>query len=278
VKPLRSALQGWEPSASVREDPLFLLKAEWHAIVGNEVAANSQPSEIARDTLVVTTRSSAWSQQLAFLSERILHAVRKRTQLDVQRLRFRVGRLVEAATPGMRRKHAAKTSASRVQSRGPTESLEAAFERFRSDVVASERAKAAAGWKECNRCGVRILPSSGPFCVPCANAAVQERDARVARLLFEVPWLGYAGVAPLVGNLSPQDYEAVRLRLLRRWKDVLERVRRTGGAQLTTRDRMIASSYVLLKSELDPERIAPAVVRDLLGDELHDILYGNENN
>jgi hypothetical protein len=113
--------------------------------------------------------------------------------------------------------------------------------------------------------------------VPCKNVAVQERDARVARLLFEVPWLGYAGVAPLVKDLTPQDYEAIRLRLLRRWKDVLDRVRRTGGAQLTTRDRMIASSYVLLKSELDPERIAPAVVRDLLGDELHEILYGNEN-
>lgn len=278
MKPLRSALKRWEPSASVREDPVFLLKAEWAAIVGGEVAANSQPAEISRDTLVVVTRSSAWSQQLAFLSERILQAVRTRTHLDLQRLRFRVGRLVETSTPGFRRKRTAKTSPPRVPSRGPTESLEAAFERFRSDVVANERAKAAAGWKECTRCGVRILPSSGPFCVPCAIAAVQERDARVARLLFEVPWLGYAGVAPLVGNLSPKDYEAVRLRLLRRWKDVLERVRRTGGAQLTTRDRMIASSYVLLKSELDPERIAPAVVRDLLGDELHDILYGNENS
>jgi hypothetical protein len=107
---------------------------------------------------------------------------------------------------------------------------------------------------------------------------LQEREARVARLLFEAPWLGFAGIAQLVDGLTLADYEAVRVRLLRRWKDALERVRRTGGAQLTARDRMIASSYVLLKSELDPERIAPAVVRDLLGDELHDIFYGSENN
>ncbi len=110
------------------------------------------------------------------------------------------------------------------------------------------------------------------------KCAVQERDARVARLLFEAPWLGYAGIAPLVVDLTLQEYEAVRLRLLRRWKDALERIRRTGGSQATARDRMIASSYVLLKSQLDPERIAPAVVRDLLGDELHDIFYGSENN
>ncbi len=97
----------------------------------------------------------------------------------------------------------------------------------------------------------------------------------MARLLFEVPWLGYAGIAPLVDDLQLHDYRLIRLQLLRRWKDALDRVRRDGGKTLSTRDRMIASSYVLLKSELDPERIAPAVVRDLLGEELHDIFYSN---
>jgi hypothetical protein len=276
MKPLKTALQAWEPSASVSGDPLLSVKAEWSAIVGEDVAANSRPAEISRDALLIVTRSSAWSQQLAFLSERIMSALRKRTGLDLQRLRFRVGRINESASAPVRKRGAKRTS-QRAEKRSAAESLQAAFERFRDDVVASERAKAAAGWKECIRCGVRIYPASGSLCVPCKNAAAQERDARVARLLFEVPWLGYAGVAPLVDNLTPQDYEAIRLRLLRRWKDVLDRVRRTGGAQLTTRDRMIASSYVLLKSELDPERIAPAVVRDLLGDELHEILYGNEN-
>jgi hypothetical protein len=276
VKPLKTALQAWEPSASVSGDPLLLIRGEWAAIVGDEIAANSRPAEISREALLVLTRSSAWSQQLAFLSERILNALHTRTGLDLQRLRFRVGRVSEStATPG--RKRTAKRRVQRGETRTSTDSLQAAFERFREDVIASERAKAAAGWKECTRCGVRIYPSSGSFCAACENLAVQERDARVARLLFEAPWLGYAGVAPLVDDLTPQDYEAIRLRLLRRWKDVLDRVRRTGGAQLTTRDRMIASSYVLLKSELDPERIAPAVVRDLLGDELHEILYGNEN-
>jgi hypothetical protein len=276
VKRLKTALQAWEPSASVSGDPLLLIRGEWVAIVGDEIAANSRPAEISRESLLVVARSSAWSQQLAFLSERILSAIHKRTGLQLQRLRFRVGRISESpAMPG--RKRSAKRSTERRETRGAADSLQAAFERFRADVLASERAKAAAGWKECTRCGVRIYPASGPFCAACENIAAQERDARVARLLFEAPWLGYAGVAPLVEDLAPQDYEAIRLRLLRRWKDVLDRVRRTGGAQLTTRDRMIASSYVLLKSELDPERIAPAVVRDLLGDELHEILYGNEN-
>ncbi len=275
MRPLKNALRAWEPGAALSGDPLTNIKAAWPAIVGDEVAVNSRPAEIARDTLLVVTRSSAWSQQLAFLSEQVLEGIRERTGIALERVRFRVGRVTENAAALPRRTRPAPRA--RLQNaRPPVQSLEAAFARFKEDVAASERAKAAAGWKECTRCGVRISPASGPFCVPCENASAQERDARVARLLFEVPWLGYAGIAPLVEGLTPQAYEAIRLQLLRRWKDVLERVRRTGGAQLTTRDRMIASSYVLLKSELDPERIAPAVVRDLLGDELHEIFYGSE--
>jgi hypothetical protein len=150
------------------------------------------------------------------------------------------------------------------------------MERFRADVAAAQRAKAAAGWKECLRCGAHT--ASGPFCVPCGNADAQEREAQVARLLFEAPWLGYVGIAPLVRGLTPKQYEAVRLALLRRWKDTLERIRRSPRPRVTMRDRSIASSYVLLKSELEPDKIAPAVVRDLLGDELHEIFYGNENS
>ena len=39
------------------------------------------------------------------------------------------------------------------------------------------------------------------------------------------------------------------------------------------RERQIASSYVLLQSGLEPDRITPAVVRNLLGDELEAQLH-----
>ncbi len=252
-------------------DPLLYIRAAWSSVVGDDVAANSRPQEIAHGSLLVLTRSGAWSQQLSFLSDRILDALRVHAGVELERLRFRVGRLQQTA-PNFGPSRPARRV--RRDKREPVETLKAAFERFREDVEAFKRAKTVAGWKQCMRCGARNVPESGPFCVPCANAKSQERDASVARLLFEVPWLGYAGIAPLVEDLTQREYQAIRQRLLRRWHDALERVRRTGGKALTSRDRLIASSYVLLKSELDPERIVPAVVRDLLGDELHDIFYG----
>lgn len=276
MKPLARALKAWQPQALHPGDPLYVLQAEWAQIVGADVAANTRPAEIIREALVVVTRSSAWSQQLAFLSERVLQAIHERAGDSIRTLRFRVGRLRETGPLAARPRGTRRAKPLRAVEPAPT--LEAAVDRFRADVTAAQRAKAAAGWKECVRCGARTHTASTPFCVPCGNVHAQERDAQVARLLFEAPWLGYAGIAPLVHRLTPQEYEAVRLALLRRWKDTLERIRRSARPCVTARERSIASSYVLLKSGLEPDRIAPAVVRDLLGDELNDIFYGNENS
>lgn len=272
MKPLGVVLATWDGGRG-EPDPITWLRSRWPQIVGPEVAAHSRPLALEHGALLVLTRSAAWSHQLAFLNENILEALRRHEGCAVERLRFRVGRIAPSAPlPGRRPARERRPR----RSDTPAGSLEEAFARFRTDVTAAERAKAAAGWKECSRCGTRFAPRPGTLCVGCENQCAQERAAGVARLLFEVPWLGYAGIAPLVDRLSFAEYQAIRRRLLARWWDVLATVRRTRRAG--KRERMIASSYVLLKSELDPERLHPAVVRDLLSDELHDILYGTENS
>ncbi len=66
--------------------------AGWGEIVGDDVAASSAPLRVANGTLLVAVRSSAWSHQLSFLSERIIESVRQRLpQAGIERLRFRVG-------------------------------------------------------------------------------------------------------------------------------------------------------------------------------------------
>jgi hypothetical protein len=275
MKPIGALLESWEPKAMVHGDPMAALRAAWPGIVGDDIAANTRPSEMTGSALLVLTRSPAWSQQLAFLSERITQAVCERTGLSVERLRFRTGRLMPAGAPLPARKRS-PSRAPQLHAAPAAATAEEAFDRFKAGVTAAGRAKKRAGWKECRGCGARTLPVPGSLCAPCENERLRARRARVARLLFDAPWLGFGGVAALVDDLTREDYESIRLALLRRWKDALDRVLRSGGGRITVRDRMTASSYVLLKSEIDPEQIAPAVVRDLLGDELHDILYGTE--
>lgn len=274
MRPLRSVLQTWQPGNAVHDDPLSHLRAQWATIVGEEIAANSRPAELIRGSLLVVTRSSAWSQQLSFLSERIVEAVRNATGATLEGIRFRVGRIGSRAHPGVVRRRSRRAQP---KPRAAAETLESAVAMFRADVANAQRAKAGAGWKECNRCGIRIVPESGQFCTPCASAWNAERSASIARLLFEVPFLGYAGITEHVEGLTRAEYEKVRTKLLSAWWDTLAQLRRSGRKRVSRRERDIASSFVLLKTGLDPEKIAPAVVRDLLGDDLYAVFYGNES-
>lgn len=273
-------LESWTPSeqgsSSHVHDPSILLAVAWPEIVGDANAANSHPAQVSGSTLLVTTRSSVWSQQLSFLSEEILAKVKARLpRAGIDQVRFRVGKLPTRG--GVRPAARAATSRSRVRrERSEAATMHEALERFRSGVEEARRAKVASGWKECIGCNALIAPSSGMRCVSCENALNDERTREVARLLFEAPWLGYAGTEKLVERLHREEYESIRRRLLARWWEMLSRALATKHLSRDDRERLIASSYVILKSGLPPERLVPATVRNVLGDELHDLLYETE--
>jgi hypothetical protein len=276
---LGEALAQWSPAAAPRaRDPLALLAAGWTEIAGDDVAKHSCPTRLIEGTLTITTRSSAWSHQLSLLSEQILAAVKARLPgMPLTRLRFRVGPLprvgnvrVVERTPAFVR----PTRRPRAQGAGAQDALK----QFRDDVDASGRAKRAAGWQSCARCGALTTPCASGLCAVCRSDLDRERADEVARLLYEAPWLGYAGTAALIRGLSLEEYEAIRSRLLASWWETLSRARAAKRVPADSAERSIASSYVILHSQLSPEAIAPATVRNVLGDELHDLIYGMEPN
>jgi hypothetical protein len=279
LKPLRESLGGWMPSEHDRgADPVGLLGAAWADIVGDEVARNSQPSRIAEAMLVVTTRSSAWSQQLSFLSDTIVAAIRARLPAaGVERLRFRVGPIRPSSPRPAPALHNV-VPPRRASTRPPTQSAQEAIARFKEDVTHRQRAKSASGWKECEGCGMFIAPGIRTRCMPCENARAQRLETMLARLLFEAPWLGHRAASTLVDGLREEEYGAIRARLLARWWEILARALASNRLSRDGRERLIASSYVILKSQLPPERIVPATVRNVLGDELHDLIYGTEHH
>jgi predicted nucleic acid-binding Zn ribbon protein len=225
-------------------------------------------------TLIVVTRSAAWSHQLSFLAERVREAVAARLPgAGIERLRFRVGALPKrAGRPLPDRGRAAPSR----PAQPPAASADQALQRFARNVDAAQRAKRAAGWKECEGCGVLVAPSRQQYCVTCSATRLQKRALATARLLFEAPWLGFVGTAELVDGLCKTEYESLRSQLLKRWWGMLEQTRLAGRLSRDGRERQVASSYVVLRSKLPPEQIAPATVRNVLGDELHDLLYANE--
>jgi hypothetical protein len=275
---LSKALSGWEPTAgAAAREPLTLLEAAWPDIVGEQVARNSRPSRIADGTLTVTTRSNAWSHQLSLLGEHVLRAIAARMpKAGVERLRFRVGRLsqADAAPPARARRHRPPAGGVRPEAASTADALA----RFREEVEANDRAKRADGWSACAGCGALVPPDGGRVCAACGNEIRRRRAEATARLLFEAPWLGYAGTAALVEGLREEEYEGIRAQLLSRWWSMLVQARAAKRLSRHGRERLIASSYVLLRSKVPPEEIIPATVRNVLGDELHDLIYAEQRN
>jgi hypothetical protein len=270
---LSQAIVAWTaPEKVALRDPLTLLQAGWTDIVGDEVAANSAPVRVADGTLVIVTRSSAWSHQLSFLADRVLGAVAARLPgAGVERLRFRVGVLPKRNAP-----RAARSMADPVRLPGepvPSANAQEALAQFARHVEDATRTKRSAGWIACDSCGALIGQCQKASCAACDAAASESRTLATARLLFEAPWLGFTGTAQLVDGLNKEEYERIRSRLLKRWWGMLERARVAGRLSRGGRERLVASSYVLLHSKLPPEEIMPATVRNLLGDELHELLY-----
>ncbi len=268
---LSNAISGWRPTAPARE-PIVLIEAAWEDIVGAQVAQHSHPIRIAGETLFIVTGSSAWSNQLSLLAEQVVKAVCARLpDAGVTQLRFRVGKVpARHVEPAARRRDAhAGARAERPAAASAAEALE----RFRQEVERGNHAKRSEGWKPCLRCGALVEPRREGLCASCAVAGDRERAQAAARLLFEAPWLGYAGTAALVSGLKEEDYERIRVQLLTRWWATLVRACAAKRLSKDGRERLVASSYVLLRSRIPPEEILPATVRSILGEEIHDLIY-----
>ena len=94
--------------------------------------------------------------------------------------------------------------------------------------------------------------------------------------MFDLPWLGFTRTAELVEGLTLDEYEATRRELLARWWQTLARARATKRLDRSGRERLVASSYLLLQTGWEPDRITPAIARNALGDDLFRLLYERE--
>jgi len=273
LRPLRTALEGWTPARGRDIDPLHAIAAAWPGIVGADVAGNSLPLELAGPVLVVGTRSSAWSQQLQFLSLPILAKLRALPSGEaVERLTFRTGLMPRARrrTSGAVAVRSPRAPVRLERVVPPAVDVFEAFERLRAHMQTAVQATAV----RCQTCGAGREGSPASLsCAPCAGEAVRARRTLVERLIYLAPWLSATDLREQIPDLRVTEFEQARKALLARWWLVLERARVAGRVSPSRLERHVGSSYVLLQSRLAPDRITPAVVRNLLGTELETLLW-----
>jgi hypothetical protein len=263
---LGTALGGWRPRAGDPADPLATIRASWAEIVGDDVARAAQPVALQGTALVVVTSSGAWSHQLSFLERDIVASVGALGVAGVERLRFRIGTIRAARA---RAKGRTVRAAAAPPSIGRPRTAADALVRLRAVVEERRSAHRAAGGTFCAACGGAL--ASGELCRPCADAAEREQRERCERILFEAPWLAPEDVLGVVPGLTAEAYDRIRRRLLRAWIDELRLARKRHAVKApidSVRVRKLASSYVLLETRIDPNRLEleSAVRRNALGD------------
>lgn len=277
---LGETVGSWVPRSGGGE-PLAQIRAGWIGLVGANVAAAAQPVAIADACLVVITTSGAWSHQLAFLEPHILRGIRALApSAGIARLRFRVGTIRARGQRGTA-PPAPVRSASRAPGPPPGSAAEA-LARFRSSVERAQRTHAARGGVFCVVCAAPI--AGGSRCRPCRQWAQAELEARCQRLLFDAPWLRPQDVLDTLPGLGAEQYDVIRRRLLRNWWDEMVLARKRAAlprpiAPDRMRLRKIASSYVVLETKLDPNRLQmdSPVRRNALG-ELYDFIRSVEED
>jgi hypothetical protein len=264
---LGTALAGWRPSAGRPGDPLTVIRAAWADIVGDDVARAAQPVALTGSALVVITASGAWSHQLSFLEREIIRSVVALGVPQVERLRFRIGTIRAARGAGGRR--LVRSAVAGALPAAKPLSADDAVARFRAVVERRRNAHRAAGGAFCATCGGAI--AAGNRCRPCADGEEREVREQCERILFDAPWLDPEAVITQVDGLSAEAYDRIRRRLLRAWVDELRLARKRHAVKAEIdriRIRKLASSYVLLETRIDPNRLEldSPVRQNALGD------------
>ena len=264
---LGTALAGWRPSAGRPGDPLTVIRAAWADIVGDDVARAAQPVALTGSALVVITASGAWSHQLSFLEREIIRSVVALGVPQVERLRFRIGTIRAARGAGGRR--LVRSAVAGALPAGKPVSADDAVARFRAVVERRRNAHRAAGGAVCAPCGGAI--ATGARGRPCADGEERGVREQCERILFDAPWLDPEAVITQVDGLTAEAYDRIRRRLLRAWVDELRLARKRHAVKAEIdriRIRKLASSYVLLETRIDPNRLEldSPVRQNALGD------------
>jgi hypothetical protein len=263
---LGSALAGWRPSGGPVGDPLSTIRAAWAEIVGDDVARAAQPVALSGTALVVVTSSGAWSHQLSFLEREIVRSVAALGVSNVERLRFRIGTIRAARGAGGR---VLVRAANGLLPAGKPTCTADALTRFRAVIERRRNAHRAAGGAFCTGCGGSI--ASGERCRPCIDLEERLQREQCERIFYEAPWLDPESVLGQVPGLTADAYDMIRRRLLRAWIDELRLARKRHAVKAeidVIRIRKVASSYVLLETRIDPNRLEldSPVRKNALGD------------
>jgi hypothetical protein len=286
---LGTILDRWRPSRDAPiADHASSIASAWAESVGPDVARRTRPGRLRDGVLTVYTAGSTWSHQLTFLAPTILAALLDRCpDAGLRHLRFVVasGR-TKALLDGLavaRSGAARHTKALFISDSEPTladadsADVDAIVRHLRRRQQSLDRRREREGWTRCEVCSAWRRPVDSPeaACAVCAQEARRAADNRIERVLANAPWLRCGDMRSYAPDVDDRAFARVRRRLMARWEEHLFAARRRlRRGELQAGDRVVAWSYLMLRSNLHQHEIGRAVVTDVLGEQWAQALAG----
>jgi Dna[CI] antecedent DciA-like protein len=287
---LGTILDRWRPNRDMPiADPASSIAAAWAESVGPDVARRTRPGRLRDGVLTVYTAGSTWSHQLTFLAPTILAAlIDCCPDSGVRHLRFVVasGRTkalldgLAVARAGVARQAKAPLISDSDASLADADSagVDAIIRHLQLRQQSLDRRREREGWTRCEVCSAWRRPVDAPeaACAVCAHEARRAADNRIERVLANAPWLRSGDMRSYAPGVDDRAFSRVRRRLMARWEEHLFAARRRlRRGELQAGDRVIAWSYLMLRSNLHQHEIGRAVVTDVLGEQWAQALAGS---
>lgn len=216
----------------------------WPAIIGPDIAAQSEAVSVEFGVLCLAVRHSVWCHHLsmmkaeligkvnAFVGEPLVKDVRFRTMASVRKKPLEtehesaedaLWRLARAIRLSEAEREEAQVLCSGVQDDKLRQKLLRVFEKH----LKLRRARAKSGWSRCASCGAPCSQEQG-HCDCCQREARQQKASEIRRMLGEVPWSTYAEINRYI-PCTANEYVDAKLSLLRR---VAEQLRPEGETDM----------------------------------------------
>ena len=290
---LKALIAGWTPRAERNvgmgaDQASAAFAAAWEEAVGAHIARRSRPAKFRHGVLTVLTASSAWSDELSQHAPRIVAALQRAFPEErLHKLRFMVasgrtkllldGERSRSQALAKPQSHASPVLAA-VDANAGQEDLVTSLARLASLQKKLDAERDSAGWKICASCEKRFLPESHRIvlCAPCADGKRRATAGSIERALMQAPWLSFSDVRRTLPTITFPAYDRAKQHLLARWQSEIESAqRRLRREAVTTADRVVAWSFLMLSTGLTQRDLGRAVVTDVLGRDWMTVLFGD---
>lgn len=258
---------------------MFMAVFLWNTLLGKEILKNSQAVSVKGGVLFVKAKNPVWAFELSKLKRDIIEKInRSLGKKTIKDIRFSAGALhkkkdslnegdslnTDISLLTQNEKEKIKEAVSLIQD----PSLQRSCKIFLLNLKALEKSKKSAGWKECKVCS-SFIERAG-LCPLCQAEENEKKQTNLYRLLWQAPWLSFAGAKNALPVITQNQYLFCKNSLL----DILYKEICLAGQEKNEarppaqglKNKLL--TYALLKTGLPPENLTDQIINTTLDKNL----------